>query len=271
MGKTNTVVVIKLIGTLIEADQKKEDNFRKDEYLSRVLYCSRKINSLLEHGAKVIILGAGDHFKVANSVRICKDIHNFIDKSYINNIEYVFSKKNEMLLDPISIKDNEIAVVREDKTDIYKYLRQKYYDSHFILVDDVEFFSGEFYFVYKNYGEIHYIYNFFNSRPLGERGYEKYTNIYPFVKYPYCDNQTLINNCISLVGIEDSEEIRYFYSKYLSGDINLVELMPLTLLKKDLTGRGISDDEFKQAYQKGILNVHTSFESAYQKVLSRLS
>lgn len=265
------LVIFDLMGTLLEAEHVGKPNigYRKNEYNSRIMYCTRKLNELLKRGMEIVILSSLDHTKLEHEMKIVSDIDSLIDKKYSNNLQYIFAKGgavNVRNITSLSIDSNKPILIVEDKDSAYDYLIKKYYDYNIFAVDDDPLHNSGFANVYKNRGKIYLINNWFNSKMLGEKGYEKYKN--RTFRYPFIDNETIIRTYLSKMKMSDKESITDIYDRYLNGRLDLKELtFPILKFKEYLEQYGICEEEFERAKNIGIININTSLEEVYQKIL----
>lgn len=263
------LIILDLMGTLIEAGHLVNNQYvRKREYYSRILYITRKLNSLLEKGFNIVILSSIDHSTVSDEMRIISDIDDNIN--FRDKISYFLAKEGctQYNTDGLYTNNNKYVKVFNKKNDAYKEILSNFKGYQVIAVDDNPDLNEGFFLVYNAYGKLCMIDNFFNSRDLGYRGFE----IYKERRYPYISNEVALKKYIQYMNYTGFD-LKNVYEQYLKGELDIKQIsfqLPRDRMKKYFNNHNISTEEFNLAIKYEIITFNSSFEEVYQKVLKKL-
>lgn len=271
-----SLIFLDLMGTLLEASQ--VTNRGRVEYTSRIMFISRKLNTLLKNNV-VVINTSIDHCELNDLYTILSDIDRYIEDDYRSRLHYYICCDYEESFTEESLytsKNTEIKVVA-NKNIVYETLLDKFNYLFPIAVDDnpLEYGNLGFSMVYKKHGRLCIIHNYFNSKDISgsDRLLQRYKKRY----YPYASSEEIINEFIhnNEITFNFSEsELENFresvYSDYKSGNISIKNLSFFSIkkgIKRYFLKNGFDQEEIDNSIEQGQICFVSSFEEAYQKIL----
>lgn len=270
------LLIVDLMGTLLEANQVFEcvqslnsaKRFYKNEYESRILCISRKLNEFLERGNRVYIVTSEDHCSEERLLEIIRDIDKNIYFHNRNKIKYFITGYINVSLEHEFGERLVITFKREHAYDLSIKENVGYY---FITIDDDLINSGCVSKVLDLGGQYIHIDNMLNS-----------TGWYDFERYEYIKKHFHINDNIDrLVSYYEqcssifSESCNFskdeIYLKLLENKLDVDELYSWLIIR-DIKNEfqrevGYSFDYTQKLIDHKCIQVYPSFEQAYRKAL----
>lgn len=270
------LLIVDLMGTLLEANQvlgyeqcllDSERKRYKDEYKSRILYISRKLNTFLDQNNNVCIITSIDHCTEERLLRVIKDIDKNIHIHNRDKIKYFITD----CLD-INLKQNfdrlTITFKREQAYDLAINRNAGYY---YITMDDDLINASCASKVLGLGGQYILINNMLNT--TGWFNSERYE----YLKKHFHINDNLdrlvsyYEQCSTLFLESCNFSKEEIYLKLLSNKLDIDELYSWLILR-DIKSTfkhefGYGFDYTQELINHNCIQIYPSFEQAYQKVL----
>lgn len=271
------LLIVDLMGTLLEANKvlgyepnllNFEQKRYKDEYESRILYISRKMNNFLDKNNNVCIVTSIDHCSEDRLLTIIKDIDEKIHFYNRDKIKYFITDSMEMNLKHTFNDRLTITFKREEAYDLAINEHAGYY---YITIDDDLINAYCASKVLDLGGQYILINNMLNTTGWSNSERYEYLKKHFHINDNFDRLVPYYDQCATLFSDSCNFSKEEIYLKLLSNKLDIDELYSWLILR-DIRATFKEESGYSFDYTQELINhkciqVYSSFEQAYQKVL----